>query len=412
MSPTIGIIGAGAAGMMCAATLLETDPQAQVILFEKNPGLGRKVLISGGGRCNVTTGIQDLSEVLKAYPRGQRFLRTAFYNFPPQAVMAWFERNGVPLKTEADRRVFPQSDNGHDVVGVFQKKLHENQLKTNTTVKAVRKEGSQFTITTEDESVFTVDHLVLATGGQAYRHTGSTGDGYSFAESLGHSITDLLPSLNSFITQESWPKDLAGVSFQDVILKTKQPEKHEHRGPMLFTHKGISGPAVFALSSLVAPIPYGKEEPLRITLDLLPDQTHTNLENHFQTARTEQSAKVLKNILSQLIPKSLASTLCQILKMDEQKPISELTKKDQHRLIEWLKNLPLHAIGRGAGDEFVTAGGIPLKEVNPKTMESKICPNLYLTGELLNVDGFTGGFNLQAAWATGRLAAESIAKSL
>lgn len=406
----VAIIGGGAAGMMCAASIHETDPSAEIFLLDRNDGLGKKVIISGGGRCNVTTGITDVKTVLTKYPRGGKFLSHAMYAFPPESVFEWFESHGVPLKTQPDLRVFPVSDDGHDIVGVFEKmfdnpKIHVMLKKS---VESVEKRGNEFVVNTKDQMApVIVDKLVLTTGGQAYRQTGSMGDGYSFAASLGHSITPLAPSLNAFSTKESWPAKISGLSFEKVKI-TANREKHPNfTGPFLFTHKGISGPAVFALSSLVAFEKYDAANPLEITLDIFPDETLDELRTRFEEICAENSNKQFNNVLGLLIPKSLAEIVVDQLDISTSKRVNQVAKKDINRCLIYLKAIPLTVIGRGAGDEFVTAGGVKLDEINPQTMESKICPGLYFAGEVMDVDGFTGGFNLQASWATGRLAGES-----
>lgn len=408
----IAVIGAGAAGMMAAARIQESRPEFQVFLVEKNPGLGHKVIISGGGRCNVTTGQEDMRVILDCYPRGSRFLTSALHRFPPVAVRAWFESRGVPLKCEKDLRIFPKSNDGKDVVRVFERLFKQNgaRLLLKHEVQGIQKnEDGSFTLNFKGHPAIEVDKVLLTTGGQAHRHTGSTGDGYAFAEGLGHSVTPLAPSLNSFITQETWLKAVAGVSLPKVTLKTKLGKAMQFTGPIVFTHRGLSGPAVFALSALVAFENYTAQNPLYLSVDLFPDTPASILEQEWLKAVAEHPKKQLGNLLDQFLPQSLAEALPGALSIDGTKRVNELSKKDQHKLLDALKNLALHVVARGAGDEFVTAGGVDLNEVNPRTMESLICPGLYFAGELLNIDGFTGGFNLQASWATGALAGEHLA---
>lgn len=406
------IIGGGAAGLMAMATILEQSPTTQVTLIERNDGLGKKVIISGGGRCNVTTGLLDVTTVLTKYPRGSKFLSSAMHKFPPQAVADWFENHGVPLKTEPDLRVFPQSDNGHDVVKAFATlfSTHQATLMLKAQVTQVEKPGERFAVhlKAQPEPLLT-DKLVLTTGGQAYRQTGSTGDGYAFAQSLGHSLAPLAPSLNAFHTQETWPAEISGLSFAWATLSAHTKTKQHFTGPFLFTHKGLSGPAVFALSSLVAFEKYNAQAPLKINLDLFPSQPLFELTRQLDATIGENLKKDFANVLASLVPKSLVAILCRELNLPAHTNASEISKKDRTAAIHWLKSIPLSVVGRGAGDEFVTAGGINLKEVNPSTLESRLCPGLYFAGEILDVDGFTGGFNLQASWAAGHLAGESIA---
>ncbi len=407
----IAVIGGGAAGLMAAAAARERDPEAEIFVIEKNDGLGKKVIISGGGRCNVTTGIHDVRTVLTKYPRGGKFLSSAMYAFPPQAIAAWFEDHGVPLKTEDDLRVFPRSDDGKDIVRVFETLFKSTGVKTllRASVETVKKDGTEFLVHLKNtKQPLSVDRVILTTGGQAYRQTGSTGDGYAFAVSLGHTITALAPSLSSLTSKETWPASVSGLSFANAHFSATLLKKAEAAGPFLFTHKGVSGPVVFAFSSLVAFEKFGPEQPLAITIDLFPETAVESLRQHIVDAATEAPKKQVSNIVSTLVPKSFAEIVLKETAVGD-KRANELSKADMSAIAAWLKNVPLHIVGRGAGDEFVTAGGVELKEVNPKTMESLVCPGLFFAGEILDIDGFTGGFNLTSSWATGRLAGESAA---
>lgn len=408
----IAIIGGGAAGMMAAAAINEINPEGDVFLLEKNSELGKKVVISGGGRCNVTTGIEDLAELLQKYPRGAKFLRSSLCHFSPKEVRAWFEARGVPLKCEDDLRVFPVSNNGHDVVSVFTRLFARTKTKIlfKHHVTGITKIKNTFIIQLKDQEPLVVDRVVLALGGQAYRQTGSTGDGYSLAESLGHHITALAASLNSFITLEKWPKILAGVSFAQATIAVRGTKHFTAAGPFLFTHSGISGPAVFVLSSLVAFEDYGPKKPLLITIDFVPGSLSEILGENIKLAMKQSPKKSFKNILRLFVPLSVAELICVQLRIPLDKKNITINKQMVNDACRWLKRLPLSVIGRGAGDEFVTAGGVELTEIDPRTMGSKLVPGLYFAGEILNVDGFTGGFNLQAAWATGRVAGVSAAQ--
>ncbi len=406
----VGIVGGGAAGLMAAATILETAPETELFLVERNDGLGKKVIISGGGRCNVTTGITDVRTVLTKYPRGGKFLSKAMYHFPPEDVYSWFETHGVPLKIEEDMRVFPQSDNGKDIVGVFEKMFRTRKVEVllKHSVDSVERVGDGYRLTFKGGKTLDVDVVVLTTGGQAYRQTGSTGDGYAFAMALGHKITKLAPSLNAFFTSEKWPATISGLSFQKAEFRAKRGKGFSFTGPFLFTHKGVSGPAVFALSSLIAFENYDAKQPLKIEIDLFPDQTKEELVTEIEAKIANASKKSFLNVMATVVPKSLAEIVLIELRISGDIHAAEVSKADVMRCVEWLKSIPLNVVARGAGDEFVTAGGVLLDEVDPQTMESKISPGLYFAGELLDVDGYTGGFNLQASWATGHLAGQSI----
>lgn len=403
---TIAIIGGGAAGMMAAATILEAAPTAKVILIEKNASLGRKVIISGGGRCNVTTGIHNVRDLLTRYYRGSKFLTTAMYQFPPDQVYQWFEEHGVPLKTEDDLRVFPQSNNGKDIVGVFENMFAQSnvELILRQGITMVEPKNSQFSLTLKDDRQLLVDVLILTTGGQAYRHTGSTGEGYRFAENLGHTITDLAASLNSFHLQEDWTGQLAGVSFERITLRVPSHKEFTATGPIVFTHKGISGPAVFALSAQVAFENYNTTTPLVMTIDFVPDISLEQLRTALQNDILSSPTRLLSKTLQKWLPKSVIKELQISLQIPEDIKNASVSKHMRAGILQWLKSCTVHAIGRGAGSEFITAGGVDTKDVNPRTMESLVCPKLLFAGEILNIDGITGGFNLQAAWATGRLA--------
>lgn len=394
---------------MAVASALETNPEAEIFLIEKNDGLGKKVIISGGGRCNVTTGIYDVRTVLTKYPRGGKFLSSAVYAFPPEAIFEWFEKHGVPLKTEGDLRVFPQSDDGEDVVRVFEEifeKFSVNVILRATAEKIV-KDGDSFAITLKRrQEPLIVDRVILTTGGQAYRQTGSTGDGYAFAVELGHSITSLAPSLSSLTSSETWPSEVSGLSFAKAKIYLKARTRTNAIGPMLFTHKGVSGPAVFAFSSLIAYEKFGPASALEIGVDIFPDLSLDELQKKILELISLEPKKQFDNVLASLIPKTLAGIAAAENKISP-KRANEVSKMEITKTSTWLKNIPLHLVGRGSGDEFVTAGGVDLKEVNPKTMESLICPGLFFAGEILDIDGFTGGFNLTASWATGRSAGNS-----
>jgi len=406
----IAIIGGGAAGMMCAATICEENPKIEVFLIEKNSALGKKVLLTGGGRCNLTTGLDDLKLVLKKYPRGSKFLQSAMYSFSPQAVYDWFENHGLLLKTEKDKRVFPKSNKSEDVVRVFTNIFgkHKVNLVLNSEVKKIAKKADGFKITFKSGKELMVDKVVLTAGGSAYRQTGSTGDGYGIALSLGHSVSPLAPSLSSFITLEPYSHNLAGLSFNEAIIGVQGKKELAVKGPFLFTHKGLTGPAVFALSSLVAFQECNTKTPIKIILDLFPNETKEILLKKIKEVLNQDSKKTFKNNLVKFIPQSLIEVLGKELNLVLEKKSAEVGKEQIQKVANFVKSWPLTIVGKSAGEEFVTAGGVELNEINQRTLESKIVPGLYFAGEVLNIDGFTGGFNLQAAWATGRSAGLAI----
>ena len=317
----------------------------------------------------------------------------------------WVEKQGVPLKVEKDMRVFPVSNDGKDIVGIFEKIFEKENINVlfKKAVKGIKKSEDKFILDLETEKL-EVDKVILTTGGQAYRHTGSTGDGYSLAESLGHSCTDLAASLSSYIVEENWVKELTGVSFPNVQIKFSN--KHKFIGPILFTHRGISGPATFALSSLAAFEEFDRET---LYIDFVPDKNYEEVKNLIEQYSKANPKKSFYFNLAQFFSKSMAKSICTNLEISQEKICQELSNKDLNKSIEAIKNTSITLTGKTPGDEFVTAGGVKLEEVNSKTMESRICPGLYFAGELLDIDGFTGGYNLQVAWCTGNLAGESAA---
>ncbi|MFH2063212.1 MAG: NAD(P)/FAD-dependent oxidoreductase [bacterium] len=408
----MAIIGGGAAGLMAAAAASETDG-AEVTVLERNDAPGRKILLTGGGRCNLTTGLSDIREILARYPRGGRFLSSAMRRFPPSAVRDWFEGHGVPLKTEDDGRVFPRSDDGRDVVAVFERLLvppRARIITAATVERVVRRTDGRFDVSVAGRpQPLSVDRTIIATGGRAYRQTGSTGDGYAFASSLGHTITRLDPSLSGLTVADGWITELSGLSFAQAKLTADSDRQLSWTGPFVFTHHGLSGPVAFALSALLAHRSFGPGNPLDLTVDLFPNLSRDELHRKLADLLKDNARHSFRNVLSELVPKRLVAVACTSLGINPDRRAAEVGRRETRQATDWLKTIPLHLSGRRAGEEFVTAGGVDLSEVNPSTMESKVCPGLFLAGEVLDIDGFTGGFNLQAAWCTGRLAGESAA---
>jgi predicted Rossmann fold flavoprotein len=313
------------------------------------------------------------------------------------------------LKCEKDNRVFPLSDRGESIVECFEKLFadHRVTILRQHTVQKIEKNDEKFIVYSKNSPAMVVDKVIITLGGQAYRHTGSTGDGYSLAEALGHTITPLAPSLHSFITKEKWLKKLAGVAFPILGLSAGVKKRQSIVGPALCTHSGITGPAVFALSSLTAFEAFDTNNPLSITIDFVPEFSYEALLKKITDLIEAHPKKDFKNTLHHFVPHSVAETLCEIGGLDGDRNNAEISNAQKEKAADVLKKTIIEAIGRGAGDEFVTAGGIALSEVDPKTMESKICPGLFFAGEILDIDGFTGGFNLQAAWATGHVAGKN-----
>lgn len=411
----VAIIGGGASGMMVGAILAESDKTSDIVIFERNKFLGAKVLISGGGRCNVTTGFQNESEIMTKYTRGAKFFRNSFRAFPPSKVYEWFEDHGVRLKIEDDMRVFPQSGHGKDIVGVFENlfEIHGVVVHLEETILEIQKVANGFNIKT-DKSSYIFDKVVITTGGNAYAHTGSRGDGYKFAKYLGHTITRLGPSLNSFETRDSWTKNLSGLAFRNArVFYEVEKMKHDIVGPFLFTHFGISGPLSFAVSSGIAFEKITDESPFVIYV--IPD---VEIAKTFEVDLIEKikqfGARKIQNILNEFFPDRFVLGLLKILNINYDKKASELSKEERKLIVVNIatRGIELHLVKRRTGDEFVTAGGVCTDEVDSKTMESKLLPGLYFAGEILDIDGLTGGFNLQVAWATGKVVGESIIKTI
>lgn len=411
----IAIIGGGAAGLMSVATLLEEGVSDEIHLFEKNEKLGIKVSISGGGRCNVTTGINDINDLLKNYTRGKDFIKPCMQFFPPRKVIEWFNDHGLQLKTQSDNRVFPLSDRGQDVVDLFEF-IFKNRVKVHLSEPIVSlkvNEDNKFHLMT-NEKLYVVDIVVIASGGNAYSHTGSSGDGYNFAKSCGHGITALGPSLNSFEVKEAWCKRLQGIALENAALKvTLNDQKIIVSGSVLFTHFGITGPGTFSLSSQLSFEEISNYNPYQCLLipihNMDYDRWNSKLLEDFKIGNTKQ----VRNIISKYFPKRFANIILDLCEIDPEKTASNILKDERKLLCKTLGDgLIISLVKRRAGDEFVTAGGVDISEVDRKTMKSKIINNLYFAGEVLNVDGLTGGFNLQFAWASGRLAGYNIAKAV
>jgi predicted Rossmann fold flavoprotein len=340
-------------------------------------------------------------------------------NFPPRAVMDWFETQGVELKTEADHRVFPVSDSSRQVLDALLgalKDLGVEFLFNHQLEQIHSSQDYEFDLLFRDGTKMTVQKVILTTGGNAYSQTGSAGDGYSLARQLGHTITPLAPSLASFKTAEEWAHSLSGLSFQHTSISVKLPHNTFLRnGAFMFTHHGVTGPAIFALSALTAFETLTPEHPANLLIDLIPDQTAENLSRELDEKILKNPNKKITNLIALFMRHSLASQIVSYLLSPlfpeydfNHLDSANLPKPIRQKIVEILKNLPLTIVGRGAGEEFVTAGGVDTGEIDQNTMESRLRRGLFFAGELLNIDGFTGGFNLQASWATGALAGESV----
>ncbi len=402
---------------MCAATILQNSKDIDVLLFEKNKTLGVKVAISGGGRCNVTTGITDKRQLLSKYIRGSKFLIPSLSAFPPNKVQDWFEENGIPLKVEKDLRVFPVSNIGKDIVDLFERIFDDQRIQVHYTegIASIEKDKDSNVVLKSAKSEYKADIVVLTTGGNAYKQTGSTGDGYAFAQNFGHSTTKLGPSLNSFEAKEDWCKELMGISFQDAKLEVvlSSGEKKTVKGPFLFTHFGVSGPATFAMAAHVAFEEISSNHPLTLYFSPFSEEHFDSWNEKITNSIAVNGSRFIWAVLKEYFPQRFVDKVLMLAEVPFDRKGAFVSKEERKRIVNLLSGkMAVTLLSRRPGDEFVTAGGINLTEVGNKTMRSKLNPNLYFAGEILDIDGLTGGFNLQAAWATGRMAGMNIVKSL
>lgn len=405
------IIGGGAAGMMAAIAAADTG--AQVTLYEKNEKLGKKLFITGKGRCNVTNA-GDMENLFANVMTNEKFLYSAFYTFDNQAVMDFLEKAGCPLKVERGDRVFPVSDHSSDVIAAFTRELKKKNVKVelNTGVKELlveqdsdSEEQPQVTgVLLENGKKITADKVIVATGGISYASTGSTGDGYRFASKSGHKVTECKPSLVPFNVKESWCKDAMGVSLKNVSLRLVCGKKEIYSGfgEMLITHFGISGPLALSASSYY--VSKAKGETIAY-IDLKPALDAEQLDKRVLRDFEEAKNKQFKNSLNHLFPQKLIPVMIELSGIDPDKKVNVISKEERKRFVELIKNLPLTIEGvRDFKEAIITKGGVSVKEVNPSTMESKKVKGLYFAGEVLDLDALTGGYNLQIAWSTGYLA--------
>lgn len=408
MKKKIGIIGGGAAGLMAAYAAAKED--ASVTIFEQNNRPARKVMITGKGRCNVTNNC-DRDTFLANVAHGARFMYSAFSAFSCEDTMDFFENKGVPLKTERGNRVFPVSDKAVDIVDALSKvtKLNNVSIINSRVTEITSEEGVATGLKTEDGTEYFFDSIILATGGKSYPVTGSTGDGYIMAEKLGHKITKLRPSLVPLVCHQGFCSYLCGLSLKNVSLSIyeegkKKPVYYE-LGEMMFTDFGITGPLVLSASAHIEKI---EEKKYTAVIDLKPALTKEMLDKRILRDFCDESNKDFANSLDKLLPQRLVSVIVKNSGIDPKKKVNSITKEERENLVNSLKNLKLDILGfRPIEEAVVTSGGIDLKEISPGTMESKLIKGLYFAGEIIDVDGYTGGFNLQIAFSTGYLAGKS-----
>ncbi len=401
------------------AAVAAADSGSKVCLIEKNEKLGKKVFITGKGRCNVTNAA-DVETLLSNVCTNRKFLYSAFYGFDNTAVMEFLERAGCPLKIERGDRVFPVSDHSSDVIAAFRRELDKRkvEIRLNTEVASLEVCENQKSDSGEEEKskksfyritgvrlksgkMVEADKVILCTGGVSYPSTGSTGDGYRMAEETGHQITKLFPGLVPLETKETWCRELMGLTLKNVSLRLVRGNKELYQGfgEMLFTHFGVSGPLVLSAGSLYTP---GEA---RLFIDLKPAMTEEQLDNRLLRDFEENRNKQFKNALGALFPTRMIPVMVSLSGIHPDKRVNEVSKQERQNLIRLIKNLPLTVTGaRGFQEAIITRGGISVKDVNPSTMESKKVEGLFFAGEVLDLDAFTGGYNLQIAWSTGHLA--------
>lgn len=407
------VIGAGPAGMMAAITAAQAGKN--VLVLEKNEKAGKKLFITGKGRCNVTNAC-EVENLFTNVMEHSKFLYSAIYGYDNQMVMQFFEEGGCPLKVERGQRVFPESDHSSDIIRVLERTMQKEGV-----VTKFHSEVSELLIDEEEKKVtgvklknkesYYADKIIVATGGISYVLTGSTGDGYRFAKACGHTIEATSPALVPFAIEEDWCQQLQGLSLKNVTVTIMADNKkiYSDMGEMLFTHYGVSGPLILSGSSYYVHKAKGKKATL--VIDLKPALSAEQLDKRILREFEENKNKQFKNAISGLFPSKLIPVMPKLSDIDPDKKVNEITKEERERFVHQIKHMELHIKGvRDYNEAIITKGGVSVKEVNPSTMESKLIKNLYFAGEVLDLDALTGGYNLQIAWSTGHLAGESAAE--
>ncbi len=410
------VIGGGPAGMMAAITAAEAG--SRVILLEKNEKLGKKLFITGKGRCNITNGGEP-EDFFTNVVTNPKFLYSAFYDFDNKAVIRFMEETGCKVKEERGNRIFPLSDHSSDVIGALKRRLDRSgvEVHLNTAVKMLMTQQKENGITAvtgvvlKNNSKLATDRVIIATGGASYPLTGATGDGYRFARETGHKVTDVFPSLVPFTIQEDWCRAMQGLSLKNVsvILRNHGNAVFQGFGEMLFTHFGVSGPLILSASSFYAASQNNKAETETVlTVDLKPALSEEQLDKRLLRDFENNKNKAFKNILSGLLPDKMHPTMLTLTAIPGDKKVHEITRPERGRIVKFLKGLEMTVTGvRSLDEAIITRGGIAVSEIRPSTMESKKVEGLFFAGEVLDTDALTGGFNLQIAWSTGHLAGYS-----
>lgn len=402
------IIGGGAAGLIASATAAKRGEDVTVI--EKNSRPARKVMITGKGRCNVTNACFDLDDLINSVVTNKRFMYSAFSSFMPYDTIALIEEMGVPTKIERGNRVFPESDKAVDIVDALVKNAKQSGVKfVEGTVTSFNTEKNVIkSVNLADGTIVDGDAFAICTGGMSYQSTGSTGDGYRLAESVGHSITDIEPALISLVASNGFVPKLQGLSLRNISIKLLDGEKEIYSdfGEMLFTHYGVSGPVILSASSHMT---HPKEHNYKIVIDLKPALDEQTLDKRIQRDFAENTNKDFINSLSKLLPNKLIPVIVKLSGIEPSEKVNQITKPQRQNLVHLLKNFTVNISDfRPINEAIITSGGIDVKEINPKTMGSKIIDNLFFAGEVIDVDAYTGGFNLQVAFSTGYLCGMNI----
>lgn len=402
------VIGGGAAGMMSAAA--SASRGLKTLLLEKNDRLGRKILISGKGRCNITNST-DIEGLIENTPGNGTFLYSAFYTFSNEDLISLLNSLGLETKVERGGRIFPVSDNAKDVVDVLAKHVRKSgaEIRYNAEIKSlIIEEGKVKGVHLNDGTTISSSKVIVCTGGKSYPGTGSTGDGYEMAKQAGHKIIDLKPSLVALVTKEDYIKELQGLSLRniEITVKDKKGRKiYSDFGELLFTHFGVSGPVILSASRHVLPYDY---KDVKIYIDLKPALDESKLDARIQRDFEEYSRKQFKNALDDLLPQKLIPVIINLSEIPPEKFVNQITKAERQKLVTILKNFETTVIGaRSIKEAIVTAGGVDTREINPSTMESKLVEGLFFAGEVIDVDAYTGGFNLTIAFSTGFLAGQN-----
>ena len=405
MAKKIGIIGAGAAGLFAACRAAELGNS--VTVFEKNKRAGKKLLITGKGRCNITNNC-PLDDLMNNIPGNGRFLYSAFNQYNNHDIMSFFNSHNVPVKTERGNRVFPYSDRSMDIVNALINYAHSQDVRFlyDASVKDILCDENRVKgVLLKNNDFYDFDSVILATGGVSYPMTGSTGEGHRIAKDLGHKISALKPSLIPLVIVEDWVVQLQGLTLRNIgltVLDNMENKVYYEQGEMLFTHFGVSGPIILSASRHIMDCDYTGAT---LLIDLKPALDEETLDNRIQRDWTKYQRKQFANSLKDLLPKSLIPVIIQLSEIPPEKPVNQITKAERRSLIKLLKELKMTVSkSRPIDEAIVTAGGVLTKEINPSTMESKLIEGLYFAGEIIDVDAYTGGFNLTIAFSTGYVA--------